>query len=67
MNTVCPLSQVIQPNSDNHTIEFLQKALEVVPNNVYQHLQTGCCCRAKIRQIARSRKCSTNEDEERLQ
>uniref|UniRef100_A0A8C9PZN7 Interferon-induced protein with tetratricopeptide repeats 2 n=1 Tax=Spermophilus dauricus TaxID=99837 RepID=A0A8C9PZN7_SPEDA len=48
-------------------IELLKKALESVPNNVYQHLQIGCCYRAKIRQIQRSRKCTTNEDEEKLQ
>ncbi|VTJ84903.1 Hypothetical predicted protein [Marmota monax] len=47
-------------------IELLKKALESVPNNVYQHLQIGCCYRAKIRQIQRSRKCTTNEDEEKL-
>ncbi|MBZ3887963.1 Interferon-induced protein with tetratricopeptide repeats 2 [Sciurus carolinensis] len=47
-------------------IELLKKALESVPNNVYQHLQIGCCYRAKIRQIQRSRKCTTNEDEEEL-
>ncbi|KAB1271149.1 Interferon-induced protein with tetratricopeptide repeats 3 [Camelus dromedarius] len=32
-------------------IELLNKALESVPNDIYQHLQIGCCYRAKIRQI----------------
>ncbi|XP_044092755.1 interferon-induced protein with tetratricopeptide repeats 2-like [Neovison vison] len=47
-------------------IELLKKALESVPNNVFQHLQIGCCYRAKIRQIQRSRGYTTKEKEAEL-
>lgn len=47
-------------------IELLKKALESVPNNVFQHLQIRCCYRAKIRQIQRSRGYTTKEKEAEL-
>ncbi|XP_045658320.1 interferon-induced protein with tetratricopeptide repeats 2-like [Ursus americanus] len=64
---LCSAAKYYRNKLSTRLSNYLKRVLESVPNNVYQHLQIGRCYRAKIRQIQRSRRCTTKGNEEELQ